>query len=180
MVGTIALAISFLGCCGAIRESFQLLYAYSIVLIILFLVEVIAAGVVIAFRNDIEHEAIKGIKDLMANYSNNTADAQVIDDLQSSLKCCGAENVTDWHDVPPYNKVPFFYPESCCNTTLENTTHICVLPYSTPCWEAIEHKIDDSSSTLAGFSIAIAVVQFLAMVSACVLAKAYKREYDVV
>jgi len=185
VVGSIALIISFLGCCGAIKESFQLLYAYGTILFILFVVELIAAGAVIGFKNDIREEAVNGIKEAMKDYpnhwENSTQDYNVIDDMQRSLHCCGAENVSDWHQVPPYNAtgpLNWNYPSSCCNNTAQGQE--CHAPWPTPCWQAVEQEIQGSSRTLIGFSIAIAVVQFLAMLAACVLARTYKREYDVV
>jgi len=183
--GSLALIISFLGCCGAIKESFQMLYSYGIVLFILLVIEVIAVGVVIGFRNDIKNEAIKGIKEGMRDYhkhwENSTADYNVIDDMQRSLHCCGAENVTDWHDVAPYNEtgpLNWNYPSSCCNNTQPGDE--CHAPYTTPCVDAIEDELRGTSKTLIGFSIAIAIIQFVAIVAACVLARTFKREYDVV
>jgi len=181
-VGSVALIISFLGCCGAIKESHQMLYTYGSVLFILFVIELIAAGAVIGFKSDIKQEAISGIKAAMENYPKNqtSTDYNVIDDMQRSLHCCGAENVTDWHDIFPFNATGpnWRYPSSCCNNT--QSTDECHTPYATPCWQAIEQELHGSSKTLIGFSIAIAVVHFLAVIASCVLARTFKREYDVV
>jgi CD63 antigen len=184
IVGSAALIISFLGCCGALKESFQMLYSYGTVLFILLVIEIIAAGVVIGFRNDIKQEAIKGIKRGMANYHNipENSTYNVIDDMQRSLHCCGAANVSDWHEVPPYNATGpnWNYPTSCCNGTEPGDKGECHKPYETPCWQAIEDELHSTSKTLVGFSISIAVIQFLALVASCVLARTFKREYDVV
>jgi len=138
-VGTVALIISFIGCCGAVKESFQLLYTYGTILFILFVIELVAAGAVIGFRKDIKREAIEGIKEKMEHYQheweNKTSDYNVIDDMQRSLHCCGAENLTDWNFIPPYNEtgpINWNYPSSCCNGTkpgqnplsLNSSTHL--------------------------------------------------------
>ncbi|KAI1287715.1 CD63 antigen [Halotydeus destructor] len=184
IVGTVALIISFLGCCGAVKESYQLLYTYGTVLFILFIVEIMSAVAIFAFRNDIKAESIKGFKEKMKNYKWDNNTYNVIDDIQMNLKCCGAEKVTDWSDIPPYDaKLPIAYPPSCC---LPEKTPIlsdkCLAPhmYTRPCWEAIEETLHQSAKTLANTSIAIAVIQFLAMLASCVLARTYKKEYDVV
>lgn len=145
------------------------------------MVEIIGAAVIYGFRNDIEHSAIKGFKDAMRNYhfKNDTRDYSVIDDIQESLKCCGAERVEDWKEYPPYNDpMNIFYPPSCCDKPWGDKA--CVIPYQKPCWQAIEEEVRYSARTLANTCIAVAIIQFLTMLAACVLARNFKREYDVV
>jgi len=181
VVGVVTLVISFLGCCGAVKESYQLLYTYGTVLFILFVIEIVGAAVIFGFRNDIKEESIKGLMRQMKEYKyNNTGEYSVINDLQSSLHCCGAENLTDWNQFAPWSTYPpYSYPASCCKSP-PLIADRCLIPWPTPCWEAIEGELRHSSRTLANTAIAVAVIQFLAMVSSCVLARNFKKEYDVV
>jgi len=185
VVGCVALVISFLGCCGAIKESYPMLYSYGGVLLILFIIEIVAAGMIIGFKNDLKAEAIHGILDQMEHYrynwANRTDEYNVVDDMQRSLHCCGAENVTDWNRIPPYNATGpsnYNYPSSCCLNALPGQE--CHTPFPTPCWQAIQDEISGSIRTLSGVSIAIAIIQFLSILASFVLAQHYKAEYDVV
>jgi len=180
-IGVIALIISFLGCCGAVKESYQLLYAYGTIIFVLFVIEIVGAAMIYGFRNDIRDESVKHFRDNMATYNTNSTSGRVIDEIQRGLHCCGAENVTDWIAFQPLNRTGpgIVYPSSCCNHTL--ISDVCIIPdYTTPCWQAIEDKLRHSSRTLANTSVAVAIIQFLSMLAACVLANSYKKEYDVV
>jgi CD63 antigen len=180
VVGTIALIISFLGCCGAIKESYQLLYAYGAVLFVLLIVEVVGGVLIFGFRGNIKDETITGMQKEMANYKYENGTFNIIDDIQQTFNCCGAQNMSDWQMIPPYNGSITYYPPTCCANPLQHAVDSCLTPYTTPCWEAIETELKGSTKTLANTSIAIAVIQFFAIFAACILARSFKRDYDVV
>jgi len=179
LVGVITFVIAFMGCCGAIKESYALLYGYGTALFILFVIELIGAGIIFGFRTDIKQEAIKGILRQMKDYNETAQGYSVIDDLQRSLHCCGAENVTDWHTNPGPFQGKTYYPVSCCEPEIKKPEN-CTKTWDKPCWEAVEEEFRNSSRTLANSAIAVAVIQFFAIIASCVLARNIKKEYAVV
>jgi len=180
VVGSIALIISFLGCCGARKESYQLLYAYGTILFVVLVVEVVTAVIIFGFRDDIKNEAITGMKREMENYHDENGTLNIVDELQVTFHCCGAENYTDWNSIPPYNSTVPSYPPTCCGNPLNMTESACVSPQTLPCWKAIENELKGSAKTLGNTAIVAAVLQLFSIVVACILARTYRREYDIV
>jgi len=181
LVGVSIFAVAFLGCCGAVKESYCMLLTFSTVIFLLFITELVAGGIIYAFRNDLKSEAVKGMHKAINNYQEANTTYAPVDDLQKNLKCCGAENATDWE------KTDFFrtnkhYPNSCCSPDKLTGNATCTddLPFDVPCYEAIRDTLKGVTYSLATSAIVVAVAQFLGMLFACCLARNIKREYDVV
>lgn len=87
-----------------------LLNVYSVLIFILFL-SIFSVSILFAVKHDSWQSTLKnGIESSMEKYQNET---QSIDVLQSSIKCCGSQNFTEWFNTSwakGQNKVP----KSCC------------------------------------------------------------------
>jgi hypothetical protein len=104
---------------------------------------------------------------------------KVLDDIQSHLYCCGANNYSDWDRNSIYKGD--HYPKSCCNGTLDLIDE-CKLPnvYTIGCVDKIDNEIRGSFALLGGIGIAVAVIQLIGIVFACSLSRTVKKEYEVV
>ncbi|CAH8468712.1 unnamed protein product, partial [Schistosoma turkestanicum] len=98
-IGVIVLMVSFLGCCGAIKENVGMLHLYSFLLIILLVAELAAAAVAFVFRSKIDDELNK----LMTGALDNpTKEIMAFMDLvQSSFQCCGVKGPEDYQEEKP-------------------------------------------------------------------------------
>ncbi|KAI1298175.1 CD63 antigen [Halotydeus destructor] len=127
IVGFFVFLIAFLGCCGAIMESYCILLTFGIVVAVMLTVELILAGLVFAFKTDVQNAAEHGLSNGLNKYNASNPDAhytRIIDDLQSSFKCCGINNASDWWGlVDPFQ--PNLLPKSCCDKT--NPEAVCML-----------------------------------------------------
>ncbi|XP_044754221.1 tetraspanin-3-like [Coccinella septempunctata] len=106
-VGSIVFIISFLGCCGAVRENRNLLTAHAVILILMFILQIIVILVVIlADIND----SYGNIDDKLSKfiYSTNEDELSIVRDLEKWLGCCGVHNSTDYTDRG------WPLPGSCC------------------------------------------------------------------
>lgn len=86
VLGVFVFVIAFLGCCGAIRENYHMIMAFSVLLTIILICELGAAIAAYAYRSKIKdairEEATKSIE----QYSSNNDTQRLWDDIQSSVR----------------------------------------------------------------------------------------------
>jgi len=184
VIGFVIFFIAFLGCCGAIKENYCMLITFSAIILGILVIEVIGAGLVLAFKSKLKTVAKEGIEKAIEKYEKhpNSTDSptnKILDDIQSHLKCCGAVNSSDWEANKHFAHDEF--PYSCCPTKLNVTicTHSTEL-YTKGCVEALDEEIRGSFGLLGGIAIAIAVIQLLGIIFACSLSRTIRKEYEVV
>jgi len=178
-VSVVAIVISFFGCCGAVQESPCLLYTYASIVFLLLALQIAAAGLIFAFKKDMEGEFKYALKKAIENYDGGAAEYKEIDDLQQSLECCGIENNLDWK---PYVEKYHSYPRSCCANT--NQTECDGSPgkeiHANSCWNVLNTKLKSVAQVAGIVALAVASIQLIAVIGSCLLAKSFRREYEVV
>ncbi|XP_060528129.1 CD63 antigen-like [Cylas formicarius] len=187
VTGSIVFIIAFLGCFGAIRESYKMLMAFSALLLVIFIVE-LAAGIAAAvYKGDFQSTFKKTLSASMTNYSGNEVERISWDKIQTKFHCCGVDNPEDWKKIDPA------YPKTCCaaNPTphdletgevQENDfckqdgggTHL----YSRGCYDKLKMKVESNMKVLVGVGIGIAFVEVIGIVLACWLAYTIKKENE--
>nr|AAL75584.1 tetraspanin-like protein [Dermacentor variabilis] len=170
VLGVFVFVLAFLGCCGAIRENYHMIVAFSVLLTIILICELGAAIAAYAYRSKIEHairtEATKSIE----QYHNDTDVQHLWDDIQSSLHCCGANSTADYGDKLPQSCCPD-KPEDCTATCQRHTKGTALMCF----WEKFNEKIVYVGVT----GIIICFIEVVGIVFGCCLAKAI-RKYEVV
>ncbi|RWS29183.1 CD63 antigen-like protein, partial [Leptotrombidium deliense] len=183
VIGVILFLIAFLGCCGAFRENHCMLITFSVIMLVILVIELILGGLVIAFKNEVKDLAREGLTNAMKKYDEgkqNSTYNEVVDEMQEKLKCCGVNNSADWIS---WNKT---IPASCCakkdKTSVDADNATCTedKAFSQGCLHAFEEVIKSAYGPLGGVSITVAIVQLIGIVFACCLAYAVKKEYQVV
>jgi len=150
-LGCLVFLVSFLGCCGAAKESRCMLMTYAIFILIFVLLE-LALGITAYVKRD----SIPEFAD--TNWSRlYDTERQAIDDLEHAFKCCGWHSQTD-RAVPPWNDTDAqqcitFYPEFA----------------SEFCSAKINQAIEDSMLFAGITAICIAVVQLICLLFSCCL-----------
>ncbi|GAA55584.1 23 kDa integral membrane protein, partial [Clonorchis sinensis] len=99
VLGAIILLVSFLGCCGAIKENVCMLYTYGVLLVILLIAEIVAAIMTVVYKDKIDPEIEKIFKDAVRDYPKPEIQ-QSIDLIQKTFECCGATGPEDYGVVP--------------------------------------------------------------------------------
>ncbi|EGI68525.1 CD63 antigen [Acromyrmex echinatior] len=144
VAGSIVFAIAFLGCYGAIKEHYNMLIAFAVALLIIFVIE-LAVGIAAAvFKNDFSMAMKNTLKESMKNYTES--DKQAWNNIQKKLQCCGVDGPRDW-----------IIPSSCCDETLS----ICqiVTANTEGCFSKLEMRVQNSATILIGVGIGIAFVE---------------------
>lgn len=171
IIAAVVLLISFMGCCGAVKESPCLLSSYAVVILIILLTELVIAALIYRYRNDFDELGEKGLQKTLNKY-NKTLGYNAIDDIQRNLQCCGVKDSSDWKD-----KLEGL-PASCC------PDHVTPCDknnaYKSGCWAAMKDYLQPAWSAMAVVGITVALIQFAAVAGSCCLARAFRREYDVV
>ncbi|KAH8849391.1 23 kDa integral membrane protein isoform 1 [Schistosoma japonicum] len=99
VVGVVILIVSFLGCCGAIKENVCMLYMYAFFLIVLLIAELVAAIVAVVYKDKIDDE----INTLMTGALENPNEeiTATMDKIQTSFHCCGVKGPDDYKGNVP-------------------------------------------------------------------------------
>ncbi|KAL1506827.1 hypothetical protein ABEB36_006117 [Hypothenemus hampei] len=123
-IGAFTFLISFLGYCGALKESQCMLTLYGILLIVILIME-IAAGVVAAiYKTKAEEQTKNLLKMSLEKYYNGTDSKDAVtlawDSLQMNLKCCGVDNGKDYQLNQAWKEQSNIIPPSCCALSLDN------------------------------------------------------------
>ncbi|KAJ8932727.1 hypothetical protein NQ314_014423, partial [Rhamnusium bicolor] len=160
VAGTIIFIIAFLGCFGAIKESYKMLMAFAVLLIIIFIVE-FAVGIAAAVYKADFQDALNGtLRKSMLNYSN-ASEKIAWDNVQEKFKCCGVEGPNDWQGQG------LTLPRSCCHsegtdTQIEaycNNKGIGKYLHRTGCYDKLQMKINSNAKILIGVGIGIAFIE---------------------
>ncbi|XP_075218180.1 tetraspanin 47F [Lycorma delicatula] len=180
ITGVIVFLIAFLGCCGAIKESYWMLIAFAVLLLVIFIVEM-AVGIAASVTKDEFSNAMRtSLKKSMSNYTINDLDRKAWDTVQRKLQCCGVDNPKGWITIFPNNNVP----GSCCREPPVNANGFCSntiddhLVFQEGCYQKLKNKVKDNIITIMGVGIGIAFVELAGIVLACCLASAIKREEE--
>ena len=123
--GLVTFALAVFGAIGGLFQLRPFLVIFAIALIILVVIEVIAAILVFAFGSSI----IVVFRDLMNQYGTDNATREAIDNVQNNFNCCGASSPDDWRNTPYYRQNNEQLPPSCCSVPT-NATNPCLLASS--------------------------------------------------
>lgn len=111
--GAFMFVVSFLGYCGALRESKCLLTCYGVFLVIILIMEITAGSLAAAYKNEARDETEKFLKSTIEKYYASNQDAVTLmwDYINAEFKCCGVQNWEDFKTAPKWNAT---VPRSCC------------------------------------------------------------------
>ncbi|XP_046693628.1 tetraspanin-1-like [Silurus meridionalis] len=117
-VGGVIAFMGFLGCCGACCENKCLLKIFFNIIFIVFVVEVIAAVLLLLdrpgaenFLEKISNKVAKSIKD---TYGQNDIITRAWNETMTLMKCCGYNNYTDFQGTT-FETQTSLYPNFCCS-----------------------------------------------------------------
>jgi len=190
-VGIVMFIIAFFGCCGSVKENHSMVMTYS-VLVGLVLVVQMGAAVAAYYKSDdlaeiLQTELFKS----MQKYGDNTAEGngttKFWDTVQHDLRCCGTYDFKDWFKtdiLAAFRKVP----DSCCITDFKDCAR-AILATTTP--EAANKIIYiegcakmgvDSINIGRGATVGIvmSIIELLAVVAGCLLARNIRYSYETV
>ncbi|XP_031841374.1 tetraspanin 6 isoform X2 [Nomia melanderi] len=171
VLGSIIFIISFFGCCGAIRESHCMTITFASFLLFILLIQVAVAvyAFVVIKDSDNESKVREGYTKIFDQYYKSTDSANVVDSVQSVLKCCGVDGPDDFYKINSTAPIPW----SCCGKP-ENSSCTRGESFETGCNKEIMLMLSYVGSILGGVAIGIAAVELIGIIFALCLANAIK------
>jgi len=188
--GVIVAIIGFLGCCGAIKEVRILLIIYSVVVILIFILEIAGGAYAYTKRDEVEEKLTEGLKKAVTKEYGKEDDTaaegmtKAVDWFQENVKCCGIDNPNEWQTsawatLNGGTITEVKAPDSCC-TDISKGCGKDISQYSSSaihqkgCVAAGKTFVKDNLYLVGGVGVGIAVVQLLSIVFAVCLICAFR------
>ncbi|XP_056464163.1 tetraspanin-10-like [Gadus chalcogrammus] len=126
-LGSLLGALCLSGCVGALRENGCLLRCFSAAVLALIAAQVLAAIAAFSLQGEVEGYLRSGLLVAMARYQDDLDLRFIVDEIQTGLECCGADDYRDWEVNIYYNcsapgVLACGVPATCCVAPLENGT----------------------------------------------------------
>ncbi|XP_031788933.1 tetraspanin-1 isoform X2 [Nasonia vitripennis] len=191
--GTLMFIISFLGCCGAYKESQCMLVSFFSCMLIVIVAQIATAAWLYANSNRLEELVKSSIQaSIKYEYSIIPTRTQIVDSFQQNLGCCGATSPNDWAGskfsssdgsseilLTVSQGTIFKVPKSCCKN---ETSFDCdmsrkiriadILPsaiYDVGCTDQIIREFKKQSGILFGVIISLGLLEVIASVFSLIL-----------
>ncbi|CAD7015433.1 unnamed protein product [Ceratitis capitata] len=164
-IGSIVVFISFLGCCGAIRESVCMTMSYAVFLLVLLILQLTI--VVLLWTNKEKFNTAMG-EVIDKAWEQQSRESGVFEAIQRSLKCCGKNGVSD------YVLLLQTPPPSCC----ERDDCLNPLNIYGGCRSKFQEFMSFSTDTAKYVGLGLIGVELVGFIFACCLAnniRNYKR-----
>ncbi|XP_063221580.1 CD63 antigen-like [Bacillus rossius redtenbacheri] len=180
-IGVIIFVVAFFGCCGSVKENYCMVLTFSLLLVVIFILEFSAGIAGYVLRDNAETFLESKLKESINNYKQSNSTAKVWDVMQTNFNCCGINKPEDWDRE--YHDTNGTLPASCCHTEYGlwgGEPCSTASPYRNKegCLPKLGAYVADHAAMLGGVGIGIAVIQFLGMVMACNLARTIKKSYE--
>ncbi|XP_028309362.1 CD63 antigen [Gouania willdenowi] len=180
-IGVVTFFIAFFGCCGAWKENYCMITTFSIFISLIIIAEIGAAIAGYVFRGKVTTVVNDSLTELIDEYKNSSKKIRdTVDNLQISLKCCGANSSSDWIQFGPDGKT---VPDSCCITVTANcgkgTMKDAAKVHTQGCRVALETLMKKNILWVIVAALVIAFLQMLGIVLACVLMRGIRSGYEV-
>ncbi|EFN79119.1 CD63 antigen [Harpegnathos saltator] len=175
VIGSIIFIIAFFGCCGAIRESHCMTVTFASLLLAILIIQVaVAIYAFVALKNS-DDLAISIRKtyaeEIFSKYQQNKESTEIVNDVQSVLKCCGVDSYKDF-----LNK-GYSIPWTCCSVPEGNTCTIAEVENKQGCARALQDVFKYAGAALGGIALGIAAVELIGIIFALCLANSIKNEH---
>lgn len=189
VIGSFIFIIAFFGCCGAYKENYCMVLTFSLLLVLIFILELAAGISGYVLRNDSYQLLSNGLHNSMKQYGGNTSQEVTFiwDEIQTDFNCCGVDNKDDWAKANDKLFNATFLPMTCCKIpTGAIGTMQCYDPANngtlrtTGCIKSFGNFINAHAISLGAAGIAIAVIQFFGILFACYLSKQIKMQSNYV
>lgn len=165
VLGAIVFLIAFFGCCGALREDTCMIQTYGVLLLTIFLFEIAIGIAVFVLKSQVQDDLKHNFEGYFSNYSKNK---KYIDDIQTSLQCCGYDGPSFWQNLSPQQPIP----NSCCKNQ-----HDCDISnsYQWGCYSTARDYLKKIMNVVGGVAIGIAAVELVGIIFAFYFASSIKR-----
>ncbi|CAN0202408.1 unnamed protein product [Bubo scandiacus] len=163
VIGAILLAIGFLGCCGAQKESKCLLMMFFSVVLIIFIAEIAAAVVALVYTGLAETLLTAVVTPLLKEkYGMDKSLTHIWNVTMTEVHCCGLNNYTDFTDSY-WLEEHRTYPAPCCKNMEPCNITVAAQSNVPGCFDQILEEIKTNAGVVGGVAAGIAALEIAAM-----------------
>jgi len=151
-LGVLILIIGFFGCCGAALDSPCMLLAYFIIMALVVLMELSAAGLVWKHGDGDKFQKFltDSIKDRIdRSVQGDMVAFRMVELLQLHLECCGGYDKNDYH----LDNIP----QSCSSDRTNNV-------FIHGCGENIRRYLEQKAGTIGGVALGLVLIEILSLI----------------
>jgi len=178
VIGSFIIIITFFGCWGALKENYCLVLSFSVLLAIIFILELSAGISGYVLRSDAEKILAQSLGEALKTYEVNSTNpgeqTKMWDNIQNNFHCCGVYNATEWGELKHGQELPI----SCCEIKSGAYGKLgCFLdgPHKeNGCLSGFSTYIEQHAVSLGAAGIVIAIIQFFGVFFACYIAREIK------
>lgn len=162
LLGFIIGILGCIGCMGAIRKSYKMLMVFSALLFVLFVFQIVAAGLGFKYRNEVDHAVDIVTKKAIKGYDTIESDQRFIDLIQETFRCCGFAGPADFKNSTNVCKgtdsgVPTCHKGGDCSKPL----------YIRGCKKRMSTVVKSKMGQIGGAALIIGLVQLISIAFAC-------------
>ncbi|XP_029987569.1 LOW QUALITY PROTEIN: tetraspanin-1-like [Sphaeramia orbicularis] len=164
-IGAVLVLMGLLGCCGAHKESKCLLLMFFSIVLIIFIAEVAAAVVALAYSSFAEGLLRAWATPTLQNdYGSEPVVTKIWNTTMTELKCCGFTNYTDFMGSKFAKENGGSLPPSCCWThsapcSPEEARRSDVQG----CFKHILKTLQENANIVGGIAAGIGILEIAAM-----------------
>ncbi len=160
IVGVFTPCLAAFGFLGAVRQNRVFLYLYSVIFILIILIEFAAVILILKFQNDLWKSYNSGFKEVFENAyrHNQTETINIIEKLEREFKCCGVNSYLD------YTLSHYQIPKSCYRNQIPTGN-----PFDQGCATAVAVWIWNALPIIAGVLGSILFIEIAGVISSLVL-----------
>jgi len=199
-LGAIIFIISFLGYCGAMRESRILLGTYAIFVLLIFLAQVTLIILYTFYKPQADQHTKEFLKESINQYYTTGGEEDAVtrgwDLVMSQLSCCGVESYEDFKtarkfvDASRKEGLGRLMPDACCrlkdstnSLLLEPEDRECIVSpspensyFQTGCYDSFHNLVGSNLDLAIGAVVGVAAGQLLVIILSICLWRAIGAE----
>jgi len=168
IVGVIIFVIASLGVYGACARSHCAFFAYSVLVLVIFIIEIGAGIAAVVFRDQLKEVMEDNMQEAIDNYDveGHEAAAASWDLVQETFECCGVNSKTDW------NRTGAETPKSCDCTAGPGCDED--QKWMSGCASKLEAIFSTNIDKIAIAAFIIAIIELFGVILSCYIAKRFK------
>lgn len=171
VIGCIVTIVSFFGCCGALKNNTCMLYTFSVLLTIIFLLELVGAILAFVYQDQINSNVSDSLTETFTDACTDPNYFSEWEDMQQSLQCCGVQGPDDWKKCYSGD----YFPPSCCVSDSSCNNDSFDLNKE-GCFTKVNNDLSSYAWYIAGGALAGAIIQLFGIGIACCLAHSIRRQ----
>lgn len=175
-VGVLVTIIAFLGCCAACTENKCMMWSFATLMLLILIAEIGVCVTMILYKGEVVAVATDAMTRSLDEYSKQEKEGvkRTWDKIQEEFTCCGVENgPDDWKNKLGYANSA---PDSCCTIEEDGcgkdaigTTKL----HPKGCLKEFESFVESNIFLVGGVGLALIIVQLIAVITGCCLAKKF-------